>query len=120
LVPDFDADFVPDFAALRVPDFAALLVPDLAALLVPDFAADFVPASLAPPDFVAPFVPLLRAPEDALFLEDVPLRARPPREPLPAPEADPPVLVSSCIVLDLSSVAIIASFNGPSRANCHA
>ncbi len=51
---------------------------------------------------------------DALLREDVPLRARPLREPVPPPPAaDPPVLFSSCMVFDLSSVAIIASFRDP-------
>ncbi|MDQ4136598.1 MAG: hypothetical protein M3158_10470 [Pseudomonadota bacterium] len=121
---DREADFVPDFdAALPPPDrvdFEADLVPDFAALLVPDFEdleADLVPDFFAP--LLAPllepldFAPLFFAPVDALFLDDVPLRARPPRVLLPAPDAEPPVLLSSCMVFDLSSVAIIASFKDP-------
>lgn len=119
LVPDFAADFVPDFEPDLLPvfdeDFAADFVPDLAALFfAPDFAALFVPAFLAPPRALPDFAVLFFAPVDALLREDVPLRARPLREPLPAPPAaDPPVLFSSCMVFDLSSVAIIASFKDP-------
>jgi hypothetical protein len=136
-VPDFFADdfvplfraedFVPDFfAADLVPDFlAADLVPDFfdelrEEVFVPDFLElDFEPlfAAVREPDFLElDFAPLFFAP----LLRDEPLRERELFDEVEPPPDEPPELDSFIMVSDLSSVAITASLQGPSRANRHA